>query len=321
MKAIVSDRYGGPELMHMEDVPKPEPGEGEILVKVAATCVNPADWHTMRADPFFVRFVFGLTRPKATILGCDAAGTVEAVGPGVTRFKPGDEVVADVYFGTPEGLGAFAEYVVAKEAKTAMKPKAWSFAEAAAMPMAGLTALEALRLHGPLKPGAKVLVNGASGGVGHAVVQIAQAMDAEVTGVTSAKNADFVRSLGADHVIDYRQEDFTKSGKTYDLVIDCVGNKSPGDLRRAIGENGKAAVVGFTGLGQLLGISLRGGKNVKMVQVKGDAEKLAYLAELADAGKLKPAIAKTYPLAELPAAMAELEAGHVAGKVVVVVVG
>lgn len=273
----------------------------------------------MRADPFFVRFVFGLTRPKVTILGTDAAGTIEAVGPGVTRLKPGDEVFADLYFGGAAGMGGFAEYVVAKESKTALKPSAWSFEEAGAMPMIGPTALAGLRKYGGVKPGDTVLVNGASGGVGHVAVQLAKAMGAEVTGVTSTKNVDFVRSLGADHVIDYRSHDFTRSGKVWDLVVDCVGNKSVGDLRRAIGTTGKAAVIGFSGLGNLLGIGIRGGKRIGMVQVKGTAEDLAYLSELAEAGKLRPSIERTYPFAELPAAMAQLEAGHVRGKLVVTV--
>jgi len=319
MKAMVSDRYGGPEALEMREVPKPSPGDGEVLIKVTATCVNPADWHTMRADPFFVRLVFGLTRPKATILGCDIAGTVESVGAGVTKFKPGDAVFADIYFGNTEGLGGFAEFAVAKEAKTALKPDAWSFEEAAAVPMAGLTALDALRLHGPLQPGATVLVNGASGGVGHAAVQLAKAMGAEVTGVTSTKNIDFVRGLGADHVIDYTKEDFTRSGKSFDLVIDCVGNNKAADLRRALAPNGKAAVVGFAGIGQLMNVSMRGGDNVKMVGVKGDAEKLRTLAEFGEAGKFRPAIEKTYPFAELPAAMAHLEPSRARGKVVVAV--
>lgn len=319
MKAMVSDRYGGPEVMHLEDVPTPTPSEGEVLIKVHATCVNPADWHTMRADPFFVRFAFGMRRPKITILGTDAAGIVEAVGPGVTRFKPGDEVYADLYFGGAEGLGGFAEYVVAKEGKTAPKPKAWSFVEAGAMPMIGVTALTGLRLFGPIRQGQRVLVNGASGGVGHAAVQLAKAMGAEVTAVTSAKNADFVRSLGADDVIDYRAEDFTRSGRTWDLVVDAVGNKSAGMLRRALADGGKAAVIGFSGIGNLIGISLRGGKNVKMVQADGNADILAELNDFAEAGKLRPTIAATYPLAETAAAMAELETGHVAGKVAVTV--
>lgn len=317
MKAMVSKVYGGPEVLKLEDVPKPTPGEGEVLIKVQATCVNPADWHTMRADPFFARFVFGLRRPKVTILGTDAAGVIEAVGPGVTRLKPGDEVYADLYFGGAQGLGGFAEYAVAKESKTALTPSAWSLEEAGAMPMIGPTALAGLRKYGGVKPGQTVLVNGASGGVGHVAVQLAKAMGAEVTGVTSTKNLDFVRGLGADHVIDYRSQDFTRIGQHWDLVVDCVGNKSVADLRRAIGSTGKAAVIGFSGLGNLLGIGIRGGKRIGMVQVKGTAEDLAYLAELADAGKLRPSIEKTYPFAELPAAMAQLETGHVRGKIVV----
>lgn len=319
MKAMVSDRYGGPEVMELRELPKPSPRAGEVLIKVHATCVNTADWRTMRADPFIARLTMGLFKPSLTVLGSDVAGTIEAIGPGVTRFKPGDEVFADLYFGAAEGLGGFAEYAVAREDKTALKPQAWSFEEAAAMPMAGQTALAALRLFGPLAPGAKVLVHGASGGVGHAAVQIAKALGAEVTGITSTRNVDFVRSLGADHVIDYLSEDFTKSGQAFDLVVDCVGNKSVGELRRVLGAGGKAAVVGFSGLGGLLGVALRGGQDLKLVQVKGTADDLATLAALAEAGQLRPTLEKTYRFADLPAAVAHVETGRVAGKVVVAV--
>lgn len=319
MKAIVSRKYGGPEVMRLEEVAKPTPGDGEVLIKVAATCVNPADWHSLRASPAFARLAMGLMRPKITILGTDAAGTVEAVGPGVARFKPGDEVYADLYFGASAGLGGFAEYAIAKEEKTAPKPKNLSFAEAAAVPMAGITALQGVLLHGPIRPGETVLVNGASGGVGHMAVQIAKAMGAEVTGVTSGKNAEFVRGIGADHVIDYKQEDFTRSGGKWDLVVDTIGNKSPADLRRALAPDGKAAVVGFTSLGNLLGAGLFGGKNVKLVQVKGSATDLDTLTELIEAGKVRPSIERSYSLAETPDAIAHLETGRVVGKVVVAV--
>ncbi len=314
MKAMVSERYGGPEVLELREVATPAPGEGEVLIKVAATCVNPADWHTMRASPALARLAMGLVRPKITILGTDAAGTVEAVGPGVTRFKPGDEVYADLYFGTSKGLGGFAEYAVAQEAKTARKPKNLSFAEAAAMPMAGITALQGLLLFGPIRPGATVLVNGASGGIGHLAVQIAKAMGAEVTGVTSTKNVDFVRSLGADHVIDYTKEDFTRSGKSWDLVADTIGNKSVADLRRALAPDGKASVIGFSTLGKLIGTGLFGGKNVKRLATLGSTKDLDALTELIEAGKLKPSIERTYPLAELPAAMRSSRPGMSGGR-------
>ncbi len=238
-------------------------------------------------------------------------------GPASRDFKPGDEVYADLYFGTSKGLGGFAEFVVAQEAKTAAKPKNLSFAEAAAMPMAGITALQGLLLFGPIRPGATVLVNGASGGIGHLAVQIAKAMGAEVTGVTSTKNADFVRSLGADHVIDYTKEDFTRSGKSWDLVADTIGNKSVADLRRALAPDGEASVIGFSTLGKLIGTGLFGGKNVKRLATLGSTKDLDALTELIEAGKLRPAIERSYPLAELPAAIAQLETGHVRGKIVV----
>jgi NADPH:quinone reductase-like Zn-dependent oxidoreductase len=217
-------------------------------------------------------------------------------------------------------MGGFAEHAIAAEGKTALKPKSLSFEEAAALPMAGLTALAGLRLHGAIRPGQSVLVNGAAGGVGHVAVQLAKAMGAVVTGVTSTKNLDFVRALGADHVIDYTGEDFTRSGRSWELVVDTVGNKSVGALRRALAPGGKAAVIGFSSTGILAGIMLRGGKNVKMVQVAGTTADLEYLAGLADSGKLRPVIDRRYPLAEVPAAIAHLETGHVAGKVVVGVV-
>lgn len=259
MKAIVSDRYGGPEVMRLSEVPKPVPGAGEVLIKVHAISVNPADWHCMRATPSFARLQLGLLRPKNTILGNDVAGVVEAVGSGVTRVKPGDAVFADLY---PGGFGGFAEYAKAPESAVALKPANLSFAETAGLPMAGLTALQGLRKYGDIRPGQTVLVNGASGGVGHMAVQIAKAFGAEVTGVTSTPNLDFVRALGADHVIDYRTTNFTRSGQTFDLVLDTIGNKSVADLRRALAPNGKAAVVGFSKMGTMAGVALRGGKNV-----------------------------------------------------------
>lgn len=314
MKAYTLSRYGGPEVLTLSDVGKPTPGDGDVLVKIHAIGVNPADWHFMRGSPAVMRLAMGLMRPKTPILGADIAGTVEAVGPGVTRFKPGDEVMADL---SAAKFGAFAEYVVAPAEVMTAKPANLSFEEAAAIPLAGITALQALNKHGPLAEGQSVLVNGASGGVGHLAAQIAKATGAVVTGVTSGKNADFVKSLGADEVIDYTKEDFTRLGRSWDLVLDTVGNKTLGDVRRAIGESGKAVIIGFASMGRMMSLGLLGGKRVAIMSAKATAADLDTLSALAADGKLKPAIEATYPFAELPAAITRLEGGHVRGKLVV----
>lgn len=317
MNAFVSDRYGGPEMMRLEDVANPAAGDGEVLVKVHAISVNPADWHLLRGSPLMMRAAMGLFRPKQKIIGADIAGTVEAIGKGVTRLKPGDEVIGDLSAGR---FGGFAEYVAGKEDLFVAKPANLSFAEAAAIPLAGITALQGVLKHGPIRAGQTVLVNGASGGVGHFAVQIAKSFGAEVTGVTSTKNIDLVRSFGADHVIDYRDEDFAQEGESWDLIIETVGNKSLREIRHALAPNGKATVIGFKTMPRVLAVSLFGGKRVSMMTAKATMPDLETLAKLAEAGSLKPNIDKTYPFAELPAAIAYLEEGHVRGKVVVKVV-
>ena len=314
MKAFVSDRYGGPEVLRLEEVAKPTAGDGDVLVKIHAISVNPADWHLLRGSPVLMRAAMGLFRPKAKIIGADVAGTVEAIGEGVTRLKPGDEVIGDLSAGR---FGAFAEYVADKESMFVAKPKNLSFQESAAIPLAGITALQGVMKRGPIRAGQTVLINGASGGVGHFAVQIAKSFGAEVTGVTSTKNIDRVRSLGADHVIDYTKEDFTLGGKSWDLVVETVGNKSLGEIRRALTPNGKATVIGFESMPRVLAVSLFGGKSVSMMTAKATMPDLETLAKLAEADSLKPTIDKTYPFSELPAAIAYLEEGHVAGKVVV----
>ncbi len=317
MKAYMWEKYGPPEALRMAEVEKPAPDADEVLVKVLAQSVNPADWHCMRAKPVFARASLGLLRPKYRILGVDIAGQVEAVGSGVTRFKPGDEVYANLL---DRGFGGFAEYVSVPVDVMALKPANLSFEEAAAVPMAGVTALQGLRHHGEIQPGQKVLVNGASGGVGTFAVQIAKSSGAEVTGVTSARNIDLVRSLGADHVIDYTSEDFTRTRQTYDLILDTVGNRSVSDLRRALAEGGKAAVVGFTTVGRLMGVTLRGRKEIPMVSAHVTAKDLELLKELIEAGKVRPEIDRRYPFAEVPAAIGYLEQGRARGKVVIAVV-
>jgi NADPH:quinone reductase-like Zn-dependent oxidoreductase len=314
MKAFVYERYGPPEALRMAEVDRPSPDAGEVLVKVLAASVNAADWHVLRGKPLFSRATLGLLRPKHKVLGGDIAGQVEAVGSGVTRFKPGDEVYANLL---DHGLGGFAEYVSVPVQVMAPKPATLSFQEAAAVPMAAVTALQGLRHHGDLKPSQNVLINGGSGGVGTFAVQIAKASGAEVTGVTSTRNLDLVRSLGADHVVDYTTTDFTRSGRRYDLILDTVGNRSVPDLKRALAEGGKAAVTGFTSVAKLLGVSLRGGKDVAQVQAQVTAEDLELLSELVEAGKVRPQIDRRYPFAEVPAAIAYLEQGHARAKVVI----
>jgi len=314
MKAITLRGYGGPELLKLEDVDKPNPGANDVLIRNHAEALNAADWHLMRGSPLVFRLMFGFTRPKNPIIGADIAGTVEAVGSGVTKFKPGDQVYADL---SGASFGAFAEYVAAPAEIVASKPSGISLTEAAAIPLAGVTALQAVNKHGPLRAGQSVLVNGASGGVGHFAVQIAKAAGAVVTGVCSGRNADLVRGIGADEVIDYTKEDFTRLGRSWDLVLDAVGNQSLGAIRRAIGENGKAVMIGFGSMTRLMSMALMGGKNVAIISAKANASDLDRLAKLAEDGKLSPQIEKVYPLAELPAAMAQLETGRVRGKLAV----
>jgi NADPH:quinone reductase-like Zn-dependent oxidoreductase len=314
MKAFIYEKYGPPEALRMAEVDKPAPNTDEVLVKVLAASVNAADWHVLRGKPLFSRATLGLLRPKHKILGVDVAGQVEAVGSGGTQFKPGDEVYANLL---DHGYGGFAEYVSAPVGVLSLKPASLSFEEAAAVPMAATTALQGLRRHGELQPAQRVLINGASGGVGTFAVQLAKASGAEVTAVTSTPNLDVVRSLGADQVIDYANEDFTRTGRRYDLILDTVGNRSVPELRRALAEGGKAAVTGFTSLTKLLGVSLRGGKDIAQVQAHVTAKDLELLSQLIAAGKLRPQIERRYRFAELPAAIAYLEQGHARAKVVV----
>jgi NADPH:quinone reductase-like Zn-dependent oxidoreductase len=314
MKAFMWERYGPPETLRLAEVEKPTPDADEVLVKVLGASVNPADWHSMRGKPIFSRFTLGLLRPKHRILGVDVAGRVESVGGGVTRFKPGDEVYANLL---DHGYGGFAEYVSVPVEAMSLKPANLSFEEAAAVPMAAVTALQGLRHHGPIRPQEKVLVNGASGGVGTFAVQIAKSYGAEATGVTSARNLDLVGSLGADHVVDYATTDFARTGRRYDLILDTVGNRSVPDLRRALADGGKAAVSGFTSVGKLMGVSLRGGKDVSMVEAHVNTQDLELLSQLIEAGKVRPQIDRLYPFAEIPAAIAYLEKGRARGKVVV----
>jgi NADPH:quinone reductase-like Zn-dependent oxidoreductase len=314
MKAYVWEKYGPPETLRIADVAKPTPGADEVLVKVLGTSVNPADWHSVRGRPLFSRFTLGLMRPKYPIAGGDIAGQVEAVGEGVSRFKIGDEVYANLL---EHGYGGFAEYVAAPVGVMSLKPANLTYEEAAAVPTAAGTALQGLRYHGEIHAEQKVLINGASGGVGSFAVQIAKAYGAEVTGVTSTRNIELVRALGADHVIDYTVTDFAAGARRYDLILDTIGNRSVPDLRRALAEGGKAAVTGFTRVTKLLTVVLRGGKNVAQVSAHITSKDLELLSGLIVDGKVRPQIDRRYPFAEIPEAIAYLEQGHARGKVVV----
>jgi NADPH:quinone reductase-like Zn-dependent oxidoreductase len=313
MKALMWEKYGPPATLRMAETETPSPSADEVLVKVHAVSINPADWHSMRGKPMFSRATLGLLRPKHKILGVDIAGKVEAVGSGATQFRTGDEIYANLL---EHGYGGFAEYVSVPVGVMSLKPANISFEQAAAVPMAAVTALQGLRHHGEIQPGQQVLINGASGGVGTFAVQIAKSFGAEVTAVTSTQNIDLVRSLGADHIVDYKATDFALSGRRYDLVVDTVGNQSVPDLRRALAVGGKAAVTGFTSMAKLMGVSLRGGKSIAMVSAHVATTDLKLLSELIEAGEVRPVIDRRYAFAEIPAAIAYLELGHASGKVV-----
>jgi NADPH:quinone reductase-like Zn-dependent oxidoreductase len=311
MRAIVSYSYGDPTL---QEIDKPEIDADRVLIRVHAASANPLDFHEVRGTPYFARPLLGFRRPKNSRRGVDAAGTVEAVGENVTEFMPGDEV-----FGSCRG--AFAEYVLGRETSVVAKPERLSFEEAAAIPAAGATALQALRNQGALQAGQRVLVNGAAGGVGTFAVQIAKALGAEVTGVCSTRNVELVRSLGADHVVDYTVDDFTRSAQKYDLIVNAVDSRSSRALRRALTPEGRVVFVAGK-LRQLLGgVLLRPFMKKKMLPLMADIKKddLLLLKDMVDTGKVTPVIDRSYTLAETPEAIRYVEAGHARGKVVVTV--
>jgi NADPH:quinone reductase-like Zn-dependent oxidoreductase len=321
MKAAVYTRYGPPDVVHITDVDKPVPKDNEVLIKVRAASVNPADRHLMRG-PYVVRIKTGLRKPKITRLGFDVAGQVEAVGRNVTQFKPGDAV-----FGSCRG--AFAEYVCTSESALVIKPDNVTFEQAASAPVAAYTALQGLRDKGKIQPGQKVLINGAAGGVGTFAVQIAKWFGAHVTGVCSTRNVDMVRSIGADHVIDYTQEDFTKSGQRYDLIFDLVANHSLSACGRVLNPKGiyiGAGVIGVPG-GSMLGLLARMLKmpvlswfvsqKLVLLLARRSKEDLTIMRELMEAGKVTPVIDKRYRSSEVPEAIRYLAEGHARGKVVI----
>ena len=326
MKAIEYTKYGPPEVLEFKEVEKPTPKDNEVLIKIHAASVNPLDWHYTRGVPLMLRAGAGLRKPKDPRLGVDFSGNVEAVGRDVTQFKPGDEVYG-------ARTGAFAEYVCKVEKTLALKPVNLTFEQAAAVPVAACTALQGLRDKGQIQPGQKVLINGAAGGVGTFAVQIAKSFGAEVTGVCSTRNVDMVRSLGADQVIDYTKEDFTRSEHRYGLILDNAGNRSLSDLRRVLTPNGTLVFNGGGPLsasqGRLLGPlahSIRATMLSRFVSQKVATflasvtkEDLLFLKELIEAGKVTPIIDRTYPLSETAEAICYLEDGHARAKVVITV--
>src|SRR5437762_4084407 len=326
MKAVVYTNYGSPDVLEIRDVKKPTPNDDQVLVKVRAASLNPLDWHFMEGTPYIMRALgAGLRKPKDPRLGVDLAGEVEAVGKNVTQFKPGDEV-----FGTGHGA-AFAEYVCAGKTKLALKPANLTFEQAAAVPVAGLTALQGLRDKGKVQAGQKVLINGAVGGVGTFAVQIAKSFGADVTGVWCTRDLDMVRSLGVDHVIDFTKEDFVKSTERYDVILDNFGTHPLLGFRRVLNPQGKYVMIGgggpndnrwigpFGRLIQALVISPFVSQKMGMMMAQLTKSDLSILGDMMQSGKVKPVIDRTYKLSELPAAIAYLEEGHARGKVVITV--
>ena len=320
MRAITYTEYGPPDVLQLSEVPTPVPKDHEVLIRIRAASVNPLDWHYMRGTPTFIRALTGLRKPKVTRLGRDVAGQVEVVGKTVTQFQPGAEV-----FGTCQG--AFAEYACASEDVFALKPANVTFEQAAAVPIAAFTALQSLRDKGRIQPRQKVLINGAAGGVGTFAVQIARVFEADVTGVCSSRNVDMVRSIGANHVVDYTREDFTRNGLRYDVIVDCVGNHSLSDGRRALTTGRTLVLVGGQDEGRWLG-PLTGALKVFVLSRFVRQKLLLFLAhlskddlivmrELLETGRVTPVIDRSYPLRDVPSAIRYLEEGHARGKVVI----
>ena len=323
MKAIVYTKYGPPDVLHLEEVKKPALNEEKVLVKVHAASINAGDWHMLTADPFPLRLTgVGLFKPKNKILGADIAGCVEAVGRNVKQFRPGDAVFGDI-FGL--GSGSFAEYVSVPESALALKPSNVSFEQAAAVPVAAVTALQGLRDQGHIQPGQKVLINGASGGVGTFAVQIARAFGAEVTAVCSPRNLEMARSIGADHVIDYTQEDFTQNGRQYDLILAANGYHPLSAYKRALTPQG---IYVFTGglpaqtfqslfLGPLM--SKSDGRKMTSVMKRANQKDLLFIRDLLEDRKVRPVIDECYPLSKTAEAFQYFEKGHARGKVVITI--
>jgi NADPH:quinone reductase-like Zn-dependent oxidoreductase len=316
MKAMVYHEYGSPDVLALQEIEKPAVKDNQVLVRVHAASVNWLDWHFLTGTPFLARLMAGLRKPKNNVLGIDVAGRVEAIGANVKQFQPGDEV-----FGS-SSHGCFAEYVCVSEAELVTKPANMSFEQVAAVPGAATPALQGLRDHGQIQPGQRVLINGASGGVGTFAVQLAKSYGAEVTGVCSTRNLDLVRSIGADQVVDYTQEDFTQTGECYDLIFDVVAKRSFSDCRRALKPRGIYVTTEFSPVLALRGqwISMAGNQKMVPLPPKPPSKTdLAFMKELLEAGKVTPTIDRRYALSELPDALQYLEKGHARGKVVIIV--
>lgn len=326
LKAIEYTKYGTPSNLKLVEVEKPIPKDNEILVKVYASSINSADLRYLRADPFFVRLMGqGLLRPKVTILGVDIAGKVEAIGKNITRYHVGDEVYGEIF---DSGMGGFAQYkCVPEDESIAIKPINMTFEQAATVPVAGITAIQGLRDFGHIKTGQKVLINGASGGVGSFAVLFAKAYGSTVTGVCSTKSMDMVRSIGADIVIDYKKEDFTKNGEQYDLIFDVAANRSVADIKNTLAPNGVCVVAGFSLIPKMLKLTLQGSKVSKkrnieighMGSSKPSNKELDFLRELMENYNIVPAIDRTYPLNETAEAMRYFEDEHAKAKVVITI--
>jgi NADPH:quinone reductase-like Zn-dependent oxidoreductase len=324
MKAIICTKYGSPDVLQLEEVEKPAPKDDEVLIKIHAASINSRDWRMMRANPFFIRLMpGGFLRPKNKILGGDVAGRVETVGKYVKQFKPGDEVFG--YLPSATGRGTFAEYVCTNENAITLKPANLTFEQAAAVPIAALTALQGLRDKGNIQPGQKVLINGASGGVGTFAVQIAKAFGAEVTAVCSTRNLEMARSIGADHVIDYRKEDFTRNGQRYDLILAVNGYHPVSDYWRALSPDGIYVVAGgsmfqlFQAAQQARQTSKTGSQKTAVVSLVQNQKALVFMRELLESGKVIPVIDKCFPLSKIAEALRYFEEMHPKGKVVITV--
>ena len=321
MKAIIYEKYGPPDVLRLEEIEKPEAGDGEVLVRVQVASVNPFDWHILTGKPFGLRLMgFGFLKPKCRILGADVVGTVEAMGRNTGQFKPGDEVFGDI---SATGLGAFAEYVCVPENVLLLKPANVGFEEAAAAPLAGVTALQALRDKGRVRAGQKVLVNGASGGVGTIAVQIAKSYGAEVAGVCSTKNVEMVQSIGADEVIDYTQHDFARNENAYDLIFDAVAKRSFIECRLALKPKGVFVTTAFSPFLVLWGklTSMYGGKKLVPMLMNPNRDDLLTIEKLLETTKVRPVIDRRYPLEETAEALRYLEKGHARGKVLIIMDG
>jgi NADPH:quinone reductase-like Zn-dependent oxidoreductase len=324
MKAIVCTKYGSPDVLQIQELARPAPKDDEVLIKIHAASINSRDWRMMRANPFFIRLMpGGFLHPKNKILGADVAGQVEAVGRYVKQFKPGDEVFG--YLPSATGRGTFAEYVCANENAITLKPANLSFEQAAAVPVAALTALQGLRDKGNIQPGQKVLINGASGGVGTFAVQIAKAFGAEVTAVCSTRNLEMARSIGADHVIDYTREDFTRNGQHYDLILAANGYHPISDYLRALSAEGTYVVAGGSML-QLFQAAIQGQRISKAESQKTyvaslvqNQKDLSFMKELLKDGKVVPVIDGCYPLSKTAQAFQYYEKVHARGKIVITV--